>query len=230
MYVLDRVTKRFGRGGATVEALRSIDLQIDPGEFVAIVGPSGSGKTTLLQLLGALDRPTSGHVICRGRDLATMSERELARLRRETIGFIFQQFNLIPTLTAQANVEVAMASTARGRERQNRARALLEAVVLGARAGHLPSQLSGGEQQRVAIARALANRPAVLLADEPTGNLDTTTGEEIIGLLRDLSERQGQTVIVITHDHAIATMAPRVVSLRDGQIQAKPPIPPAPAG
>jgi len=218
VYQLRDVVKRYGHGSAAVEALRSVSLQVDPGEFVVITGPSGSGKSTLLQLLGALDRPTSGEVLCQGRDLSRMSERDLARLRRDTIGFIFQQFNLIPTLTAQGNVEAALAPSTPGNQRTTRSTALLEAVGLGPRARHLPSELSGGEQQRVAIARALANRPSVLLADEPTGNLDSTTGQEILALLRDLSEREGQTVIVITHDVAIAEMAPRVLRLRDGRI------------
>ncbi|HEX6508703.1 MAG TPA: ABC transporter ATP-binding protein [Chloroflexota bacterium] len=218
-YDLRDVTKRFGGGRTAVIAVRSIDLHVDAGEFVVIAGPSGSGKTTLLQLLGALDRPTSGQVVCQGRDISTMSDRELSTLRLQTIGFIFQQFNLIPTLTARHNVEVALAPFhVKGAERTRRAQELLSAVGLAHRADHLPSQLSGGEQQRVAIARALANRPSILLADEPTGNLDSTTGEEILKLLNTLSAEQSHTVIVITHDLAIATSAKRVIRLRDGTI------------
>jgi putative ABC transport system ATP-binding protein len=218
-YELRDVTKRYGTGRGAVEALRSVNLEIANGEFVVIAGPSGSGKTTLLQLLGALDRPTSGHVICEGVDLATMSDRELSRLRRRNIGFIFQQFNLIPTLSARANVEAALAPERRAAS-EGRAKELLEMVGLGSRLDHLPSQLSGGEQQRVAIARALANQPAILLADEPTGNLDSTTGEEILTVLRTLSEEQGHTVVVITHDTSIARNAPRVVRIRDGRIES----------
>jgi putative ABC transport system ATP-binding protein len=218
-YALRGVHKEYGRGDGAVKALRDVDLIIPKGKFVAIAGPSGSGKSTLLQLLGALDRPSTGQVLCNGRDLASMSDGELSSLRRETIGFIFQQFNLIPTLTAQANVEVALApSGVRGRERTARARSLLETVGLSHRGDHLPTQLSGGEQQRVAIARALANRPSVLLADEPTGNLDSATGAEILAVLRELNSREGHTVIVVTHDAAIAESADTVVRIRDGRV------------
>ena len=192
---------------------------IEPGEVVAIVGASGSGKTTLLQLLGALDRPTAGEVRCDGRDIQAIGEGDLSRLRRDVIGFVFQQFNLIPTLDARQNVEAAAATTDLPREeRRRRAAELLEAVGLGARAGHLPSQLSGGEQQRVAIARALVNHPRVLLADEPTGNLDSQTGVEILTLLQGLAAENGQTVVLVTHEPAVAAAAPRVVTLRDGGI------------
>ncbi len=212
LYHLRDVVKAYGSGDGRVSAVDGIDLVIERGEFVVVAGPSGSGKTTLLQLLGALDRPTSGSVVFEGTDLATVGDRGLARLRRDRLGFVFQQFNLIPTLTALQNVQVPMSG--------NRARAqeLLERVGLGARAGHLPSQLSGGEQQRVAIARALANEPDVLLADEPTGNLDTATGEEIVALLRGLWE-DGLSLVLITHDPAVAGTAPRVVHLRDGRVQ-----------
>jgi len=202
-------------GGVT--ALTGVDLVIRPGELVAIVGPSGSGKTTLLQILGALDRPTSGSIHCLGRDVARMSAGELSRLRRDTIGFVFQQFNLIPTLTAHQNVEAAIAAR-RGAERHARARTLLDAVGLGHRADHLPSRMSGGEQQRVAIARALANDPEAVLADEPTGNLDSATGEEILALLSGLSTEHGQTVVLVTHDTTVAETAPRTVRLRDGSV------------
>ena len=219
-YLLKNVTKKFGSGSGAVEALRSVDLQIDVGEFAVIAGPSGSGKTTLLQILGALDRPTSGQVVCQGKDVAGMSDRELSRLRLQTIGFVFQQFNLIPTLTAQSNVEVALAPVGgKHADRATRAKGLLEMVGLAPRADHLPSQLSGGEQQRVAIARALSNRPSILLADEPTGNLDSTTGEDILKLLRALSDDHGHTVIVITHDTAMAADAPRIIRIRDGRLE-----------
>jgi putative ABC transport system ATP-binding protein len=218
LYELDGVVKAYGSGDARVTAVAGVDLRIDRGEFVVVAGPSGSGKTTLLQLLGALDRPTSGSIAFEGRDLAGLGDGDLARLRRDTLGFVFQQFNLIPTLTALQNVEVAMAPTGLARAaRRIRARELLDRVGLGARGGHLPSQLSGGEQQRVAIARALANEPDVVLADEPTGNLDTTTGDEIMALLRGLWE-EGLSVVLITHDPAVAGAAPRVVRLRDGRI------------
>ena len=217
-YVLEAVEKRFGSGATEVQALAGLDLTIESGEYVVIAGPSGSGKTTLLQLLGALDRPTGGAIRFEDEDLAALSDVELARLRRDRIGFVFQQFNLIPTLTAAQNVEAALAPTgiARG-ARRARVATLLEQVGLTPRAAHLPSQLSGGEQQRVAIARALANKPDVLLADEPTGNLDSTTGDEILELLARL-HADGQTVVLITHDPGIAGRAPRVVRLRDGRL------------
>jgi len=217
LYDLRDVVKAYGSGDTLVTAVDGIDLRVEPGELVVVAGPSGSGKTTLLQLLGALDRPTAGSIAFEGRDLASLGDGELARLRRDTLGFVFQQFNLIPTLTAAQNVEVAMASRGRS-ERRARAAQLLERVGLGARAAHLPSQLSGGEQQRVAIARALANEPDVLLADEPTGNLDSATGDEIVALLRGLWE-EGISVILITHDQGIAAAAPRVVRLHDGHVR-----------
>jgi putative ABC transport system ATP-binding protein len=206
VYELRNVTKSYGSGAARVTAIDGVDLRIERGEFVVVAGPSGSGKTTLLQLLGALDRPTSGSVDFEGRDLASLGDGALTRLRRDTIGFVFQQFNLIPTLTALQNVQIAGG----GAE-------LLARVGLEHRARHLPSQLSGGEQQRVAIARALANQPEVVLADEPTGNLDTATGEEIMGVLRGLWA-DGLSLVLITHDPAVAGTAPRVVRLRDGVI------------
>jgi putative ABC transport system ATP-binding protein len=218
-YSLRGLGRAYGHGAAAVRAVQSLDLVVDSGAFIAVVGPSGSGKTTLLQLLGALDRPTEGEVLFEGRDLARLDDAELAKLRLAAFGFVFQQFNLIPTLTAAQNIEVALAP--RGLpadERRERARALLSRVGLSARAEHLPSELSGGEQQRVAIARALANEPRVLLADEPTGNLDTTTGEEIIALLRSLSDDHARTIVLVTHDPDIAAQAERRVRMQDGSV------------
>jgi putative ABC transport system ATP-binding protein len=232
LYELEGVGRRYGQGATEVRALEGMDLRIASGEFVVVAGPSGSGKTTLLQLLGALDRPTEGVVRFEGRDLRGLGDGELARLRLSELGFVFQQFNLIPTLTARQNVEAALAPTgADASARHLRAGELLEAVGLAARSEHLPSQLSGGEQQRVAIARALANDPRVLLADEPTGNLDTTTGREILALLRQLADGRGLTIVVVTHDPAIADDAPRVVHMRDGhQVAADELVAAQPAG
>ncbi len=219
LYELRGVTKSYGDGSTKVDAVRDLDLTIGHGEFLAIAGPSGSGKTTLLQLLGGLDRPSAGEVRFEGRDLGSLREAELTRLRLDTIGFVFQQFNLIPTVTAAENVALALAPRrVSAAERKERVAELLSAVGLGARGHHLPSQLSGGEQQRVAIARALANDPRVVLADEPTGNLDSTTGEEIVGLLRQLSDDRGQTVVLITHDTQVAAAAPRTVRMQDGRV------------
>jgi putative ABC transport system ATP-binding protein len=221
IYELRSAGRRFGQGATQVNAVHDVDLTIDEGEFVALVGPSGSGKTTLLQLLGGLDRATEGGVLFEGRDLATLGDGALGALRLRTFGFVFQQFNLIPTLTAAQNVEVALAPAhARASQRHARVEALLESVGLAGRARHLPSQLSGGEQQRVAIARALANEPRVVLADEPTGNLDTTTGEEIIDLITSLSRERRQTVVLVTHNPEIAGRAGRVLELRDGRLLA----------
>jgi putative ABC transport system ATP-binding protein len=218
-YDLDSVTRRHGDGAAAVTAVADVSLTVDPGAFVAIAGPSGSGKTTLLQLIGGLDRPTSGEVRFEGADLAALREPELTRLRQSAIGFVFQQFNLIPTLTAAENVELALApSGARAAARRARVAHLLGAVGLQERASHLPSRLSGGEQQRVAIARALANEPRVLLADEPTGNLDSTTGHEIVALLERLRAERGLTVVLITHDETVAGAADEVIHMRDGRI------------
>ncbi|HZO36137.1 MAG TPA: ABC transporter ATP-binding protein [Solirubrobacteraceae bacterium] len=220
LYELTGVTRHYGENGTAVRALDGIDLTIRRGEFVAVVGPSGSGKSTLLQLLGGLDRPTGGTILFEGSDLGRARDGQLTKLRLHTIGFIFQQFNLIPTLTAQQNVEVALAPTGlKAAERERRCRELLESVGLQARAGHLPSQLSGGEQQRVAIARALANDPPVLLADEPTGNLDSATGDELIALLATLNRERGITIILITHDRAIADASPRTIGMRDGKLE-----------
>jgi putative ABC transport system ATP-binding protein len=220
-YEITGVGKAFVRGPMVVNALQEVDLRIEPGELVALEGPSGSGKTTLLQLLGALDRPSSGHVQFEGRDLAALRDGDLAELRLRSFGFVFQQFNLIPTLTALENIQAKLApagfSTADSRRR---AEGLLAEVGLADRASHLPSQLSGGEQQRVAIARALAVEPRVILADEPTGNLDTATGAEIVEILAALAADRGTTVIVATHDVALAGRAPRRIAMRDGRLAA----------
>jgi putative ABC transport system ATP-binding protein len=220
LFDLRGVTRSFRQGAAEVMAVNEVDLQVRPGEFLVVAGPSGSGKTTLLQLLGGLDRATRGELLFEGRDLSRLGDRELTRLRLETFGFVFQQFNLIPTLTARENVEAAIAPTdTTNARRRSLAELLLDAVGLAERAGHLPTQLSGGEQQRVAIARALANGPQVLLADEPTGNLDEATGDEVLELLRQVAAEQGRAVILITHDQSIAAGASRVVRMRDGRIE-----------
>ncbi len=219
LYELRAVGKRYGDGGVAVVALGQIDLEIGAGEFVAVVGASGSGKSTLLQLLGALDRPSEGRVAFEGRELGALSENELADLRRDEIGFVFQQFNLIPTLTAAENVEAAIAPTsASSAELTARAAELLERVGLAGRSDHLPGELSGGEQQRVAIARALANRPRVLLADEPTGNLDSSTGAGVLELIRSLHSDEGLTVVLVTHDESLAGEAGGLVRLSDGEL------------
>jgi putative ABC transport system ATP-binding protein len=219
VYQLHNVSKTYALGGNHVHAVRDVELSVAAGETAAIVGPSGSGKTTLLQLLGALDRPSGGEVLFEGRDIARLGDGELGKLRLRTFGFVFQQFNLIPTLTAAQNVELALApSGLSGEERRAHVLELLDSVGLSARGDHVPSKLSGGEQQRVAIARALGNEPHVLLADEPTGNLDSTTGTEIIDLLLSLSAAGRRTVIVVTHDHDIARRAGRIVRMRDGRL------------
>jgi putative ABC transport system ATP-binding protein len=219
IYDVRNVSKWFAKGPTIVRAVDSVSLEIEAGEFVALEGPSGSGKTTLLQLLGALDRPSEGVVAFEGRDLATLRDHELAALRLGAFGFVFQQFNLIPTLSAVQNVEVALAPAGvRGSELRERSEALLEEVGLAPRAGHLPAQLSGGEQQRVAIARALATEPRVILADEPTGNLDTATGADVIELLAGLAALHGATVVVATHDAELASRAPKRLAMRDGKI------------
>ena len=204
--------------GAQVEAVRGLTLDVHPGEWVAVVGPSGCGKSTLLNLLGAIDRPTSGQLLIRGRDVAAMVDKEATRFRLTGIGFVFQRFYLMPTLSAAENVELPMAEAKMPRvEREARAKELLTYVGLGARTDHRPFQLSGGEQQRVAVARALANRPALLLADEPTGELDARTGEEMIALF-DRLNRDGTTIVTVTHDEELAQAARRVIHMRDGVI------------
>jgi putative ABC transport system ATP-binding protein len=219
IYEVRSVSKWFAKGPTIVRAVDGVSLEIEAGEFVALEGPSGSGKTTLLQLLGALDRPSEGVVAFEGRDLATLRDHELAQLRLGAFGFVFQQFNLIPTLSALQNVEAGLAPTgAGGTQLRERATALLAEVGLVERAAHLPAQMSGGEQQRVAIARALATEPRVILADEPTGNLDSATGSDVIDLLAGLAAQHGATVIVATHDAGLAERAPRRLAMRDGKI------------
>ena len=212
------VRRDYRLGGEIVHAVRGVSLDVREGEYVAIVGPSGCGKSTMLNLLGAIDHPDTGSVTIRGRDVAAMRDREATRFRLEHIGFIFQRFHLMPALTARENVELPMAEARLPRdERRRRVAELLSYVGLGAREQHRPSELSGGEQQRVAIARALANRPALLLADEPTGELDAKTGADVIALLERLNA-DGTTIVVVTHDEDLARAARRVVHMRDGVI------------
>jgi putative ABC transport system ATP-binding protein len=212
------VRKTYPMGDLTVHALRGLDLTVARGEFIVLLGPSGSGKTTTLNILGGLDRASDGKVIVDGEEIARFNERALTSYRRTKVGFIFQFFNLIPTLTALENVEFALALTHSRRSLKNQAQELLAAVSLQERADHFPSQLSGGEQQRVAIARSLANKPPLLLADEPTGNLDIETGRQVLQAIRDLNQREGATVVLVTHNVSIAPMADRVVRLHDGSV------------
>jgi len=221
MYELTKVSKSYRKGGTLIPALQDVTMRIDDGEFLAVQGPTGHGKTTLLQMLGGLDRPTSGSVVFDGRDLAEMSERELTDVRSRSFGFVFQTFNLIPTLTAQENVETALVPMhPDAGERRGRAMEELEAVGLADRASHFPLELSGGQQQRVAIARALVRQPEVVLADEPTGNLDEAMREEILELLVRLWRDRDRILIVVTHDTAVAARASRRVWLREGRVAA----------
>src|SRR5918996_2816930 len=218
-YELERASRSYGEDSTLVMALDALDLTIKRGEFIAIFGPSGSGKTTLLQLLGAMDRPSGGSIHFEGQPLELVKDSALAELRLRALGFVFQQFNLIPTLTAAENVEAALAPLGMSRaERRETAEKHLEAVGLAPRARHLPTQLSGGEQQRVAIARALARSPRVVLADEPTGNLDTSNGEMVMELLARLHAELGITLVLVTHDEWIAERADRVLRLADGRL------------
>ena len=208
----------YGSGDAAVEALRGVDLSVEAGDYVAIMGPSGSGKSTLMNLLGCLDVASEGQYLLGGHDVRTLAERDLARVRNQQIGFIFQSFNLIPRMTALANVELPMVYARVSRaERRTRALAALELVGLSDRVDHQPQQLSGGQQQRVAIARALVTAPTILLADEPTGNLDSESTDEVLGVLDRLSA-QGRTIVVITHEETVAEHARRVIHVRDGRI------------
>lgn len=215
-----KLTRRYNVGKAVVAALSEVELTVPAGEFTALVGPSGSGKSTLLNLIGGLDRPTGGEIRVNGLSLGSAPEPELMRYRRERVGFIFQSFNLLPTLTALENVEAPlMLAEVPQPARRERASALLESVGLTPRMRHKPNELSGGEKQRVAIARALANHPLLLLADEPTGNLDSKTGGAVLDLLHSLLQAQGLTLIMVTHDLEIAARANRTIHLRDGSIQ-----------
>lgn len=224
LYDLTDVTKRYTQRGKQIDALAGVDLTIDEGEFLAIQGSTGSGKTTLLQMLGAMDRPSGGKLLFEGRDLAKMGEGDLSELRSHSFGFIFQAFNLIPTLNARENVETALVPWhVGGDERRRRAAEALEGVGLADRARHIPAELSGGEQQRVAIARALVRAPRVIFADEPTGNLDERTRDDIIGLLEQLWRERGQTLIVVTHDTWVAGRASRRIWLDAGRIESPPP-------
>jgi putative ABC transport system ATP-binding protein len=222
MYKLTNVTKDYPKGRQTVHALRGVDVEIADGEWLAIQGPTGHGKSTLLQLLGGLDRPTSGSVDFDGRDLAKLRETEMTKVRATSIGFIFQTFNLIPTLSAQENVETALVPLhVSDSSRRARAAEALNSVGLGDRLRHLPSELSGGQQQRVAIARALVKEPKVLLADEPSGNLDEDTRDEIIGLLEKLWQQNGLTMVVVTHDSSVARRAQRLGTMKNGKLTVK---------
>jgi putative ABC transport system ATP-binding protein len=215
---LESVSKHYKMGEVTVTALDHLDLEIPGGQFVVLLGPSGCGKTTALNVIGGLDRPTSGRVIVQEQDIGQFDEDELTHYRRDTVGFVFQFFNLIPTLSAAENVEFALALRQHGSLRQ-RARELLDLVGLSERADHFPAQLSGGQQQRVAIARAMANEPPIMLCDEPTGNLDSDTGHQVLKVLRDLNQQRGTTIVLVTHNAAIAQMADRIVRLRNGKIE-----------
>jgi len=215
------LTKRYGEGDAAVNALRGVSLEIEPASFTAIMGPSGSGKSTLMHLLAGLDRPTSGTVTIAGTEIGKLDDTDLTRLRRDKIGFVFQAFNLVPVLTAEENVRLPL--TLAGRGDDGRVERLLEAVALADRRTHRPAELSGGQQQRVAVARALASEPAVIFADEPTGNLDSTTSQEILALLRRAVDEFGQAVVMVTHDATAASVSDRVVFLDDGNIVADEP-------
>ena len=213
------LVKEYKQGTQPLRVLNNVNLQIKRGEFMAIMGPSGSGKSTLLNMLGALDRPTSGRVLIDGVDISTLNDNSLANLRSKDIGFIFQQFNLIQRLDALGNVELPLSiSGVPHKMREERSKKLLEMVGLGDRFDHRPNQLSGGEQQRVAIARSLANNPPLFLCDEPTGNLDSKTGQEIINILRRLNQEEGKTFVLITHDPNVAQATDRLLQIRDGEI------------
>jgi putative ABC transport system ATP-binding protein len=222
MYKLSGVTRDYPKGRGVVHALTGVDLVIEDGEWLAIQGPTGHGKSTLLQILGGLDKPTAGSVELGGRDLTRLGERQLTKVRAASIGFIFQTFNLIPTLSAQENVETALVPlgvpTA---QRRSRARQALADVGLAERAGHLPSELSGGQQQRVAVARALVKEPSVLLGDEPTGNLDEGTRDDIMALLEQLWRERGLTLVIVTHDSAVARQAQKIGRMKDGQLNVR---------
>ncbi len=223
-YIIEarNLCKTYQMGPVEVNAVRGVNLQVYPGEFLVILGVSGSGKSTLLHLLGALDQPTTGKVFVEGLDLSTLDHNQLADVRLRRVGFVFQFFNLMPQLTAQGNIELPLKfADVPSANAHGRARELLTRVGLGERRDHVPSELSGGEQQRVAIARALANNPRIILADEPTGNLDTKTGAEIITLLRQLNKTQGLTFVVVGHDKRLTPVADRVIEMQDGEFIAE---------
>ena len=213
------VTKRYELGRTTVEALRGVTMAVKPGEFVALMGPSGSGKSTLLQLLGGLDQPTSGSVVFEGADISHLSDAQATKLRRERTGFVFQAFNLIPLLSVRENIELPFTIAGGSKDARDRVRQVIELVELGGKEGHRPDQLSAGEQQRVAVARALVTRPSVLLADEPTGNLDYTNSGELLDALLRSCEHGGQTIVLVTHDARAAAYADRVLVIGDGRIE-----------
>ena len=220
MIELERITKVYQMGQQQVYALRGVSLTVERGEFVAIMGPSGSGKSTLMNILGCLDQPTDGRYRLGGRDVAEMNDDQLARIRNRQVGFVFQQFNLLPRTPALQQVALPLVYAGGGRaERRRRAQAALEAVGLGDRLHHRPDELSGGQQQRVAIARALVNRPSILMADEPTGNLDSRSGAEILDMLTQL-HAEGMTVIMVTHDPGVARRAQRILRIHDGRLVA----------
>ena len=215
------LTKTYLMGDVEVHALRGLSLRIAPGEVIAIMGPSGSGKSTLMNMLGCLDRPTDGEYYLNSEPVAQMSDDQLADIRNRNVGFIFQGFNLLPRATALANVELPLRYSNNGHNRRKMAQEALEAVGLGDRIHHRPNELSGGQQQRVAIARALVNNPAIVMADEPTGNLDTQSGEDVMELLLNLNKERGTTLIIVTHDPEIAEFTERVVHIRDGVVEWK---------
>ncbi len=212
----ESLTRSYASGGREITVLRDITFELEAGGFLAVTGPSGSGKSTLLGLLAGLDRPTRGRVVLDGRDLAALTEDERARVRAEAVGFVFQSFHLIPTLTARENIQVPL--ELRGEDARDRAEELLGRVGLGDRGHHYPAQLSGGEQQRVAVARAFAHRPKVLFADEPTGNLDAANGQNVVALLGELNRELGTTLVLVTHEPDLAARARRVIRLRDGAL------------
>jgi len=213
------ITKVYQMGEVEVHALRGLSVNIKPGEILSIMGPSGSGKSTLMNILGCLDRPTAGEYKLNGESVATLNDDQLAEIRNRGVGFVFQSFNLLPRATALANVELPMRyAVLNGRNRKQVATEALEAVGLGDRIHHRPNELSGGQMQRVAIARALVNNPAIIMADEPTGNLDSKSGDEIMTLLKNLNKDRGTTLIIVTHDPEIAELTDRIISIRDGRI------------